>query len=219
MRYWDTGGLRNGPSEVSQSFAVDGTFDHDHYYPCLGSLLLYAVNKTLLHLLAWADSYLQLPLRLIHTLYGDIVTQHRHTCPSRVMRTYTLLCTYSIHECICACRYTFYTQCCPPPLSTNVFCCISMKSTVGEQDGIPHILQRYLRTWCFLPLCLSFSLSALGSLPSWGHDLVMKKQHFYQVISPQNQLIQLCSEVEKVQCKSKRDSQWKPTCVAHEPLW
>lgn len=67
---------------------------------------------------------------------------------------------------------------CLPPLSTNVFCCISMKITVGEQDGIPHILQRYLRTSRSLSLSLSYSL-AHSSLPSWGHDLCYEKTNFF----------------------------------------
>lgn len=35
VRYWNTRGLRNGPSEVSQSIALAGTFDHAHYDPSL----------------------------------------------------------------------------------------------------------------------------------------------------------------------------------------
>lgn len=78
-----------------------------------------------------------------------------------------------------AARYTFYAQRCPPPSSTNVFCCITMKSTAGEQDGIPHILQRYLRASLSLPLSLYLYRSK--SLPSWGHDLVLKNTTFIKL--------------------------------------
>lgn len=94
-----------------------------------------------------------------HTLYG---LTHTHARP-RVPAIYTRLRSRMRHSAALT------------PLSTNVFCWISMKSTVGEQDGIPHILQRYLRTRWSLPRLLSVS-PALSTLPSWGPRVSHEKK-------------------------------------------
>lgn len=106
-----------------------------------------AVNGTLLHTLAQVDSYRQHLSTPKHM--QSHVPQHLHMQAQKS---------------------------CLPPLSTNVFCCISMKSTVGEQDGIPHILQRYLRTSMSLAHSHTHLLSAL--CPPGATTYVMKKQFF-----------------------------------------
>lgn len=59
-----------------------------------------------------------------------------------------------------------YVQCCPPAQS---FVAVQWREIVGEQDGIPHILQWYLRTGHpGFPLSLPLSFATIFLYPPWA---------------------------------------------------
>lgn len=117
-----------------RGFAANGAFGHGQYY--ISSIYISYKQSLCLPV------HVQIP-NMGHRLYEVTVVKlkmpfHRH------VTIYTLIFLYSVclEGCISTYSCTFSIRC-PPALSTNVFCCISKRNTAGEQNGIPHILQRY----------------------------------------------------------------------------
>lgn len=135
----------------STCFAVDGTFDHGHYYPSLETHLCCKQNTLLLCGLSRLFVYLTPPT---------------HFMPAQ----YAFLCIFYNCKCICTSRYMFYTQCYLTSLEYKCFLLHLSRAQQGNRMGFHKFYEHSLEHGGpYLHVSLSPSLS------TFCHELVIKK--------------------------------------------